>query len=74
MPEMQDFDPDIYFGIAAENLLRNFGERALYYAEEALKKMRALGDDDGFDMWLGIQRQMIARIRRTHIPEDATIH
>lgn len=74
MPETLDFDPKIYFGIAAENLLRNFGARALYYAEEALKKMRALEDQEGFDMWLGIQEQLIKRATSQHLPEGATIH
>ncbi|WP_210431442.1 hypothetical protein [Iodidimonas gelatinilytica] len=50
MPVTPNFDPTPYFEIAADTLLRNFGDRALYYADEALKKMRALDDANGFDM------------------------
>lgn len=74
MPETHGFDPDIYFGIAADTLLSNFGERALYYADEALRKMRALGDHDGFEMWMGIHAQLQARIGTEHRPAGATLH
>lgn len=74
MPEMQDFDPTVYFDITARNLLRNFGDRALFYADEALKKMRALGDEDGFEMWLGIRAQLHRRVREQEIPAGATVH
>lgn len=74
MPETQDFDPAVYFEIAADTLLRRFGERALYYADEALKKMRRIGDDDGFDMWLGIQEHLLANVRAKHIPTGAALH
>jgi len=55
------FDPDFYFGMVAENLLRSFGDRALFYADEALTKMRQMGDDDGFDMWLNIHEHLAQR-------------
>lgn len=58
MPENQDFDPQFYFGLVADNLIRNFGSRALYYADEALQKMRAIGDSEGFDLWLNIHEQL----------------
>ncbi len=74
MPETQGFDADIYFGIAADNLLNNFGERALVYADEALRKMRALGDHDGFEMWMGIHAQLQARVGAACRPAGATLH
>ncbi|GAB4574757.1 MAG: hypothetical protein Tsb008_13220 [Rhodothalassiaceae bacterium] len=74
MPELLDFDPNVYFRIAAENLLRNFGLRALYYADEALKKMRALEDEDGFEMWLAIREQLIMKASGEIRPEGATLH
>ncbi len=74
MPDVQGFDPEIYFGIAAEGLLRDFGVQALYYADEALKKMRALNDVDGLDIWHGIHRQIVVRLKAQHIPKGVTIH
>lgn len=74
MPELLDFDPNVYFRIAAENLLRNFGLRALYYADEALKKMRALEDEDGFEMWLAIREHLIMKASGEIRPEGATLH
>lgn len=74
MPELQEFDPEIYFGIAAETLLRRFGDRALHYAGEALRKMRLIGDEDGFEMWLAIERQMVDRLCGDTLPEGVTIH
>ncbi|GAB4120128.1 MAG: hypothetical protein Kow00104_03050 [Rhodothalassiaceae bacterium] len=74
MPELLDFDPNVYFRIAAENLLRNFGLRALYYADEAIKKMRALEDEDGFEMWLAIREQLIMKASGEIRPEGETLH
>lgn len=74
MPDVQGFDPEIYFGIAAEGLLRDYGARALYYADEALKTMRALKDTDGLDMWHGIHRQLVARLKAQHVPTGVTVH
>jgi len=74
MPELQEFDPTIYFDITARNLLKNFGERALHYADEALKKMRALGDEDGLEMWLGIREQLQRRLQESHVPPGVTVH
>jgi len=74
VPEIQDFDPTVYFDITAKNLLRNFGDRALYYADEALRKMRALGDEEGFEMWLGVRTQLEQRMRDAAVPAGATLH
>ncbi|WP_281299847.1 MULTISPECIES: hypothetical protein [unclassified Iodidimonas] len=73
-PIVNDFDPKVYFEIAASTLVRNFGDRALYYADEALKKMRAIDDADGFDMWLGIHQHILGIIRDGHIPAGVSIH
>lgn len=63
------FDPEFYFGMVAENLLRSFGDRALYYADEALMKMRQIGDTDGFDMWLAIHAHL-NEIAADALPKD----
>ena len=55
------FDPDFYFGMVAENLLRSFGDRALFYADEALQKMKMMGDDDGLAMWVSIHAHITER-------------
>ncbi len=68
------FDPTTYFRIVAETLLRNHGETALSYAEDALRKMRILGDDEGFELWSGIERQLFKKVRERHIPKGAMIH
>ena len=65
-----DFDKDMYFGIVADNLLKNLGTDAFYYADEALKKMRAIGDDEGFDLWMSIQDHLISRVGQ-HMPQAA---
>ncbi len=72
--EALDFDPNIYFGVVADNLLKNLGERALYYADEALKKMKLLDDDEGFDMWLGIHRHLTMKADLSFYEESVTIH
>lgn len=54
----QDFDPHVYFNIVADHLLKNYGERALFYADQALAKMRALGDNEGFDLWLAVHEHL----------------
>ncbi|GHF16809.1 hypothetical protein GCM10017044_08950 [Kordiimonas sediminis] len=74
MQQPLDFDPHYYFGIVAENLLKNLGPKALEYADEALKKMRALGDDEGFDMWVGISEHLNAQARQASIPMQAVVH
>ncbi|GER01926.1 hypothetical protein JCM17845_25490 [Iodidimonas gelatinilytica] len=74
MPVTPNFDPTPYFEIAADTLLRNFGDRALYYADEALKKMRALDDANGFDMWLNIHEHILARLKSSPVPQGVSIH
>jgi len=74
MPEIEEFDAAVYFDITAKNLLHNFGERALYYADEALKKMRTIGDEEGFEMWLGIREHLQKRGRESHVPGGGTQH
>ena len=62
MPQLEDFDQDIYFDIVASNLKKNLGDQALFYADEALKKMRAIGDSEGFDLWLGVHRHLSEKV------------
>ena len=69
-----EFDTDIYFGIVADNLLKTHGQKALYLADEALKKMRAIGDDEGFDLWQGVQTQLMNRYTQYYIPAGTTLH
>ena len=69
-----EFDTDVYFGIVADNLLRTHGQRAFYLADEALKKMRAIGDDEGFDLWQGVHAQMVKRFSKSYLPEGETVH
>lgn len=57
-PDHLSFDPDFYFNLVAENLLRSFGDRALFYADEALRKMKLMGDEDGFQLWLSIHEHL----------------
>lgn len=70
----ESFDPNFYFGYVADNLLKNLGERALYYADEALKKMKAIGDDEGFDMWLGVHRHLTMKADLSMYDDQVTIH
>lgn len=74
MPETMQFDPDYYYGLVADNLLKNFGAKALGYADAALSKMRALGDDEGFDIWLEIHSQLTSKALEGLRPVEATLH
>ncbi|MBO6506343.1 MAG: hypothetical protein JJ850_07010 [Kordiimonadaceae bacterium] len=74
MPEQLSFDPDFYFGLVADNLLKNFGPRALVYADNALTKMRAIGDDEGFDIWMEIHAHLTNKAASDFRPEGAVIH
>ncbi len=74
MPQLEDFDTNVYFGIAADNLLTNLGSKAHIYADEAIKKMHAIGDDEGFDMWLGIQRHLAQKATADLMGDNITIH
>ncbi len=69
-----DFDPTVYFSIVADNLISNLGERALQYAGAALQKMRDMGDDEGFELWIGVQSQIEKRIYENELPVDVTVH
>lgn len=69
-----EFDTDIYFGIVADNLLKAHGQKALFLADEALKKMRVLGDDEGFDLWQGVHAQLVNKFKSYYVPEGATVH
>jgi hypothetical protein len=69
-----EFDPDVYFAIVADSLITKFGECALQFADVALAKMQALGDDEGLIMWEGVQCQLVRRIRSIHVPKGVTIH
>ncbi|WP_374762936.1 hypothetical protein [Yunchengibacter salinarum] len=70
----QDFDPDFYFDLVAENLLSNLGTRALGYADEALKKMKRLGDDEGFSLWLEIHAHLTTKAADALRPKGVTLH
>lgn len=69
-----DFDPTVYFSIVADNLINNLGERALQYAGAALQKMRDMGDEEGFELWIGVQSQIEKRIYQDELPADVTVH
>ena len=68
------FDPNVYFGIVADNLLKNLGPKALVYADEALKKMKAIGDDEGFDLWLSIHEHLTERASAFLRTDAVAIH
>lgn len=74
MPEQLSFDPDYYFGLVADNLLKNFGPKALSYADSALSKMKALGDDEGFDIWLEIHAQLTTKATTNFRPAGTVLH
>ena len=69
-----DFDPDIYFAIVADNLIARFGRTALDYADMAVSRMRRLGDDEGYSLWMGVHVQLCQRLRSSLVPTDATMH
>lgn len=74
MPEQLPFDPDYYFGLVADNLLKNFGAKALSYADDALSKMRAIGDDEGFDIWLEIHAHLTDKAMQDYCPAGTVLH
>lgn len=69
-----EFDTDIYFGIVADNLLKTHGQKALFLANEALKKMRDIGDDEGFDLWQGVHKQIMNKYTEYYVPDGVTLH
>ncbi|MFC4348806.1 hypothetical protein ACFO5Q_13210 [Kordiimonas lipolytica] len=74
MQQSQPFDPNFYFGLVAENLLKNLGPKALDYADEALSKMKAIGDDEGFDLWLSIHEHLTTIAAGSFKPNRAVVH
>lgn len=74
MPEQLPFDPDYYFGLVADNLLKNFGNKALHYADQALTKMKAIGDDEGFDIWLEIHAHLSNKAASEFRPAGVVLH
>lgn len=69
-----EFDTDVYFDIVADNLLKAHGQKALFLAGEALKKMREIGDDEGFDLWQGVHGHLQSKFSKYYVPEGATVH
>jgi hypothetical protein len=74
MQEQMTFDPNFYFGLVADNLLKNLGANALRFADEALSKMKAIGDDEGFDMWLGIHEHLTQKAAVEFRPAGTVLH
>lgn len=74
MQQPLPFDPNYYFGLVADNLLKNFGSKALVYADHALSKMKAIGDDEGFDIWLEIHAQLTNKATSDMRPKGALLH
>ncbi len=68
------FDTNVYFAIVADTLLRNHGSKALDYADIALQKMRALGDEEGFDLWLGVHEHLTSKAAPILEEKDALLH
>ena len=69
-----DFDPTFYFGIVADNLLTNHGAQAVHMSMEALKKMRELGDSEGYELWEGVQAELMKRLEVSYVPEGELVH
>lgn len=58
MDVLPEADKDMFLQVAAENLARNLGARALPYAHAALAKMRSRGDEEGLDLWIELERRL----------------
>ncbi len=69
-----NFDPNIYFGIVAENLTKRFGMSALRYASQALCKMKNLGDDEGLELWRGIHKHLLDIAMNEEVPAGTVLH
>lgn len=74
MQEQMSFDPNYYFGLVADNLLKNLGPNALHFADQALSKMKTIGDEEGFEMWLGIHEHLTQRATVEVRPAGAALH
>lgn len=74
MQQQYPFDPSEYFAQVADTLLRNHGDVAIVLADRALKRMRNMGDDRGFNMWLGVHEQLTAKAPQYVVEENAVVH
>lgn len=74
MQQELPFDPNFYYGYVADNLLKNLGPQALQYADKALVKMKTIGDDEGFNIWLSIHEHLTAKAARNNESDQQTIH
>ncbi|TNE67204.1 MAG: hypothetical protein EP335_02415 [Alphaproteobacteria bacterium] len=74
MQQPESFDPNFYFGLVADNLLKNLGLKALVYADEALSKMKAIGDEEGFNLWLSIHQHLADRASDSMRPTGVVLH
>ncbi|WP_262693796.1 hypothetical protein [Kordiimonas aquimaris] len=74
MQQPLPFDPNYYFSLVADNLLKNFGDKAIGYADHALNKMKAIGDDEGFNIWVEIHAQLTNKSAIGTLPAGATMH
>lgn len=74
MQEQMSFDPHYYFGLVADNLLKNLGPNALIFADQALSKMKTIGDEEGFEMWLGIHEHLTQKAAVEFRPANTVLH
>ena len=74
MQQELPFDPNFYYGYVADNLLKNLGQQALVYADQALIKMKTIGDDEGFNIWLSIHEHLTAKSAETIETGEKIIH
>ena len=59
LSEYDDFDVQPYFDTVARHLLNCHGPGALCLADQALIKMRVLGDADGYRLWQEVRMAML---------------
>lgn len=59
LKEYDDFDPAIYFDMAARQLLGSHGSRAIILADAVVVKMRALGDREACELWEEVRAAII---------------
>ena len=58
----EGIDPAPYFAMVAETLIARFGAGALALATRSIDEMRALGDDEGLELWQEVQAMLIRRL------------
>lgn len=73
-PPAFEFDPNIYFDLVAGNLFKNFGDHALWLAGEALGRMRRSGDEEGFELWEGINLALHSIAMDRIVANSSTVH